>query len=102
MLQQIKQDVDYEKRKKEVERFNRENRWRKKGLALVPTKFGLAFGLRQMNQGSALVHIYLDGSVLVAHGGIEMGQGLYIVGQPHRSSWLSSADLLASAPMTHC
>jgi xanthine dehydrogenase/oxidase len=28
-----------------------------------------------MNQGGALVHIYMDGSVLVAHGGTEMGQG---------------------------
>ncbi|GAA6007894.1 hypothetical protein JCM11491_006528 [Sporobolomyces phaffii] len=78
MLQQIREDVDYEARKKEVERFNLENKWRKKGLALVPTKFGLAFGVKAMNQGSALVHIYMDGSVLVAHGGIEMGQGLYI------------------------
>ena len=43
MLQRIKVDVDYERRKKEIEQFNRENRWRKKGLALVPTKFGLAF-----------------------------------------------------------
>ena len=37
----------------------------------------LAFGIKAMNQGSALVHIYVDGSVLVAHGGTEMGQGLY-------------------------
>ncbi|GAA5895132.1 uncharacterized protein JCM6883_002329 [Sporobolomyces salmoneus] len=78
MLQQLKQDVDFEKRKKEVEQFNRENKWRKKGLSLLPTKFGLAFGVKAMNQGSALVHIYLDGSVSVSHGGIEMGQGLYI------------------------
>lgn len=32
-----------------------------------------------MNQGGALVHIYLDGSVLVAHGGTEMGQGNLLV-----------------------
>ncbi|KAG6827920.1 hypothetical protein H0H92_009962 [Tricholoma furcatifolium] len=54
-----------------------EHRWRKRGIVLVPTKFGLAFGIKAMNQGAALVHIYLDGSVLVAHGGTEMGQGLY-------------------------
>jgi xanthine dehydrogenase/oxidase len=39
--------------------------------------FGIAFGLKFMNQGGALVHIYTDGTVLVSHGGIEMGQGLY-------------------------
>jgi xanthine dehydrogenase/oxidase len=30
-----------------------------------------------MNQGGALVHLYTDGSVLVTHGGTEMGQGLH-------------------------
>ena len=39
--------------------------------------FGIAFGLKFLNQGGALAHIYRDGSVLVSHGGIEMGQGLY-------------------------
>ena len=28
-------------------------------------------------QAGALVHIYNDGSVLVTHGGVEMGQGLH-------------------------
>jgi len=51
-----------------------------------------------MNQGSALVHIYLDGSILVAHGGIEMGQGLYIVSRPVRAHGSPS---LISEPMTH-
>lgn len=45
--------------------------------ALIPTKFGISFTALWFNQAGALVHIYHDGSVLVAHGGTEMGQGLH-------------------------
>ncbi len=43
----------------------------------MPTKYGIAFGVRFLNQGGALLHVYTDGSVLLTHGGIEMGQGLH-------------------------
>ena len=55
----------------------RVNRWRKRGISAVPTKFGISFTLGHLNQGGALVHIYLDGRVLLTHGGTEMGQGLH-------------------------
>ncbi|KAG5636984.1 hypothetical protein H0H81_006190 [Sphagnurus paluster] len=77
LLEECRASSDYVRRRAEVDRFNKEHRWRKRGLVLVPTKFGLAFGVKALNQGAALVHIYMDGSVLVAHGGTEMGQGLY-------------------------
>jgi xanthine dehydrogenase large subunit len=48
----------------------------KKGLALTPLKFGIAFNVTHLNQAGALVHVYVDGSVLVNHGGTEMGQGI--------------------------
>ena len=50
----------------------------RKGIALTPVKFGIAFTLKQLNQAGALVHVFNDGSVQVNHGGTEMGQGLYI------------------------
>ncbi|KAH7730148.1 hypothetical protein AAVH_02640 [Aphelenchoides avenae] len=68
---------DYDQRKIQVEHFNREHKYRKRGIYLVPTKFGIGFGFKQLNQAGALVHIYTDGSVLVTHGGMEMGQGLH-------------------------
>lgn len=67
----------YNERIIEVQRYNRENRFKKKGLAVVPTKFGISFTVLTLNQAGALVHIYTDGSVLISHGGTEMGQGLH-------------------------
>ncbi|CAH0581385.1 unnamed protein product [Chrysodeixis includens] len=60
-----------------IEKFNKEHRWRKRGISMIPTKFGIAFTEKLLNQAGALVLIYVDGSVLVSHGGTEMGQGLH-------------------------
>ncbi|XP_038045213.1 xanthine dehydrogenase/oxidase-like [Patiria miniata] len=68
---------DYNNRRLDVDEYNRKNRWRKRGLAITPTKFGISFTVKYYNQAGALVHIYNDGSVLVSHGGTEMGQGLH-------------------------
>nr|XP_025858261.1 aldehyde oxidase 4-like [Vulpes vulpes] len=64
-------------RKLAAEEFNKKNYWKKRGLAVVPMKFTIGFPVAYYNQAAALVHIYLDGSVLVTHGGCEMGQGLH-------------------------
>ncbi|KAJ7896095.1 Molybdopterin-binding domain of aldehyde dehydrogenase-domain-containing protein [Mycena olivaceomarginata] len=77
LLSDCRRESRYDERRAAVDRFNKEHKWRKRGIVLLPTKFGLAFGVKAMNQGAALVHVYMDGSVLVAHGGVEMGQGLY-------------------------
>ncbi|XP_077979745.1 xanthine dehydrogenase/oxidase-like [Glandiceps talaboti] len=68
---------DFENRKREVDLFNSENRWKKRGIVLVPQKCQIGFPANCLNQGAALAHIYTDGSVLLTHGGIEMGQGLH-------------------------
>ncbi|RZF38598.1 hypothetical protein LSTR_LSTR010931 [Laodelphax striatellus] len=75
--EQVLKDANFEQRKQQVEQFNREHRWRKRGVSVVPTKFGIAFTSLFLNQAGALVHIYMDGSVLISHGGTEMGQGLH-------------------------
>lgn len=77
MYKQVQQETAYDDRRNAVESFNDKNKWRKKGLALIPTKFGISFTALFLNQAGALVHIYHDGSILVAHGGTEMGQGLH-------------------------
>ena len=50
----------------------------RRGLAMMPIKFGISFNLTALNQAGALVHVYQDGSVHLNHGGTEMGQGLFI------------------------
>ncbi len=66
-----------EARRHSVAAFNAKHRWRKRGISVLPTKFGINFTAKFLNQAGALVHIYTDGTVLVAHGGTEMGQGLH-------------------------
>ncbi|KAJ8964524.1 hypothetical protein NQ314_004819 [Rhamnusium bicolor] len=68
---------NYYNRRIEVDKFNRENRYKKRGLCIIPTMYGIAYPAPHLNQGGALILVYTDGSVLLSHGGIEMGQGLY-------------------------
>ena len=74
---ELVKSADYAERREAVARWNAENPILKRGLALVPVKFGISFTLTFLNQAGALVHIYSDGSVHLNHGGTEMGQGLF-------------------------
>ena len=71
-------DSNYLSRRKEVDKFNKNNIYLKKGLAFSPVKFGISFTTQLLNQAGALVSIYKDGSIYLNHGGTEMGQGLFI------------------------
>lgn len=76
LVDQLEQTAEYRRRREDITRFNAQNQVLKKGLALVPVKFGISFTATHLNQAGALLHIYTDGSVLINHGGTEMGQGL--------------------------
>jgi xanthine dehydrogenase large subunit len=73
---QLEADSDYRARRDAVAAFNRANPVLQRGLAFTPVKFGISFNVKHLNQAGALVHVYADGSILVNHGGTEMGQGL--------------------------
>jgi xanthine dehydrogenase large subunit len=62
--------------KNEIEQFNRKNKLMKKGVALMPICFGISFTNTMLNQASALVHVYTDGSIGISTAAIEMGQGV--------------------------
>ncbi|NVM76260.1 xanthine dehydrogenase large subunit [Duganella sp. SG902] len=73
---ELEQTSEYRARRKAIEAFNASSPVLKKGIAFTPLKFGIAFNVTHLNQAGALVHVYVDGSVLVNHGGTEMGQGI--------------------------
>ncbi|MDP1966231.1 MAG: xanthine dehydrogenase molybdopterin binding subunit [Reyranella sp.] len=75
---EVKQGGEFERRRAEVDAFNRTSPILKRGLGLFPLKFGISFNVAHMNQAGALVHVYTDGSIRLNHGGAEMGQGLFI------------------------
>ena len=76
LIDRLQASSDYAQRRQAVSDFNARSPVLKKGLALTPLKFGISFNVVHLNQAGALVHVYTDGSVLVNHGGTEMGQGL--------------------------
>ncbi len=69
--------ANVQNRMAEVNEFNQKNRYVKRGISMLPTKFGINFTAKFMNQGGALVHVYNDGTIYISHGGTEMGQGLH-------------------------
>ena len=76
LVDELVETSDYHRRRKEINAFNAKSPILKRGLAISPLKFGISFHVTFFNQAGALVHIYQDGSILVNHGGIEIGQGL--------------------------
>ena len=67
---------EIKKLNKEITEFNAANTLYKKGLSFMPICFGISFTKTMMNQARALVHVYMDGSVNVSTGAVEMGQGV--------------------------
>jgi xanthine dehydrogenase large subunit len=77
LIERLEQTSDYRKRRAAIAAWNAANPHLKRGLALTPVKFGISFTATHLNQAGALIHVYTDGSILLNHGGTEMGQGLY-------------------------
>lgn len=67
---------EVEKIKKDIDNFNASNVLFKKGMSFMPICFGISFTKILMNQARALVHVYMDGSVNISTGAVEMGQGV--------------------------
>ncbi|MBV8621582.1 MAG: xanthine dehydrogenase molybdopterin binding subunit [Curvibacter sp.] len=77
LLETLEKSARYRERQQAIRDWNAGQPVLRRGLALTPVKFGISFTATLFNQAGALVHVYTDGSVLVNHGGTEMGQGLH-------------------------
>ncbi len=78
IINQLAIKADYAARRAAIHAFNEQSPVLKKGISLTPVKFGISFTTTFLNQAGALLHVYTDGSVMLNHGGTEMGQGLFI------------------------
>jgi len=77
LITRLAETSRYRERRVAIAAWNANSPVIQRGLALTPVKFGISFTATLFNQAGALVHVYTDGSVLVNHGGTEMGQGLH-------------------------
>ncbi|CAH1403041.1 unnamed protein product [Nezara viridula] len=72
-LQEVLVSSDYEKRLSAVNQYNMSNRWRKRGISVMPMKFDVIF----YPVFHSAVSIFADdGTVAISSGGIEIGQGI--------------------------
>lgn len=92
LAEKLLKSSDYYERRQKIRLFNTENEFVKRGIAFSPVKFGISFTTSFLNQAAALVNIYQDGSVILHHGGTEMGQGL------HTKIIAIASDLLGISP----
>ena len=102
MTSALLESSEYSERKAAVASWNADNLILKRGIAFSPVKFGISFTLTHLNQAGALVQIYSDGSVLINHGGTEMGQGLFqkVAQVASRSLGVAQSSIRASATDT--
>ncbi len=78
IVNRLETESRYRARRSEIADWNSRSPVIKRGLALTPVKFGISFTATHFNQAGALLQVYTDGTVLLNHGGTEMGQGLHI------------------------
>jgi xanthine dehydrogenase large subunit len=77
IVDELVRSANYQERLQQIAQWNATQPLIRRGIALTPVKFGISFTATHFNQAGALVHVYTDGSVLLNHGGTEMGQGLF-------------------------
>ncbi len=98
----VQKEADFARRRLAVDTWNRTHDRVKRGLAVTPLKFGVAFTLTYYNQAGAFINLYADGTAQVSHGGTEMGQGLHtkVLGVAMRELGLTAERIRMMATST--
>lgn len=74
----ILKSSDFVNRKNQLKQFNAQNKWVKRGISIVPTRYPFhSLLMNAILKTNAFVSLLPDGSCVLSHGGIEMGQGLH-------------------------
>ncbi|GFH58163.1 xanthine dehydrogenase [Chaetoceros tenuissimus] len=77
VLQFAQKVTEYEEKKKDVIEFNRLNRWKKRGIYMLPIKYGSGYNLKMLEQASCMISVYSsDGTIMINQSGVDCGQGL--------------------------
>ncbi len=100
LLASLISSSDYEKRKIEIQDFNKYSRWKKRGIAIMPMKYGAV--LTESFYATMVTVFNGDGSVALTHGGIEIGQGIHTkVAQVCASQLGIPVDMVTVKPTQH-
>lgn len=93
---------NFEDKYQEVQKFNKENKWHKRGISMIPVKYGSGYNLLALEQSAAIVVINPnDGTVVIHQGGVEIGQGLvtqaqqvaaYVLGIPMEMIFIDNVN----------
>ncbi len=76
------------------------NRWRKRGISLVPLKYGITW---ENSRFTAYVAIFRkDGTVSITHGGIEMGQGINTKVYIHHPTCHHNPEIISNYVLQIC
>ncbi|KAH8327482.1 hypothetical protein KR074_006691, partial [Drosophila pseudoananassae] len=75
LLPRFLASTEYRKRRSQINLFNAKNRWRKRGIGLALMEFPLNTTFSYSYPTTVAIY-HEDGSVVISHGGIEIGQGI--------------------------
>ena len=98
----VKHVSRFDEKRAAVDDFNRRNRWVKRGISIIPVKYGSGYNLAQLEQATAVVVVnQADGTIVIHQPGVEIGQGLttqarqvaaYVLGLPMEMFYIDNVN----------